>query len=83
MFPINILDTKELKVLVDLAMITAAGQGDMEEEKVSSFHSAILGYAPLIYHLKPNSSLDEFLNSCRAVWRALKSDESLPKKLVR
>ncbi len=69
-------------MFVDLAMITTAGQGDMEEEKVSSFHSAVLGYAPLIYDLKRDSSLDEFLSSCRAVWRALSSDESLPQKLV-
>ncbi len=69
-------------MLVDLAMISAEGQGDEVEEIVSIFHSAVLGYAPLIFNLKRDSSLDTFLECCRTVWRSLDSDRRLPDKLV-
>ncbi len=76
-------DMKELKVLVDLAMISAAGQGDMEVERVSCLHSAVTGYASLIYDLDTKDGLKDFLAKCEPVWKAVESDENLPKKLVR
>ena len=78
----DLAETKELKVLVDLAMISAAGQGDMEEKMVDVFHSAVLGYAPLIYDLKPDSTFEEFLANCKNVWRSLESNPRLPENLV-
>jgi hypothetical protein len=71
-----------VKVLVDLAMITAHGQGDMEVHKVKCLHAAAIGYASLIYDLKPNVSFEKFLELCKSVWRSLESDPELPTKLV-
>ena len=71
-----------MKVLVDLAMISAEGQGDLEVQKVSCLHAAATGYAPLIYDLKPDMSFSEFLPLCQAVWRALDVDKKLPQKFV-
>ena len=41
---INVTGPKEVKVLVDIAMISATGQGDLEVQKVSCMHSAATGY---------------------------------------
>ena len=71
-----------MKVLVDLAMITAHGQGDYEVQKVKCLHAAAIGYASLIYDLQPNTPLDRFLELCKSVWRSLESDPELPTKLV-
>ena len=72
----------EVKVLVDLAMIAAEGQGDLEEERVKCLHASVTGYAPLIYDLKPEAGFKEFFQLCEAVWRALDADHTIPKKLV-
>ena len=76
------LGMKELKVLVDLAMISAAGQGDIEVERVSCLHSAVTGYASLVYDLEQKDGFKEFLTKCKPVWKAVESDPGLPKKLV-
>ena len=73
---------KELKVLVDLAMISATGQGDLEVQKVSCLHAAATGYAPLIYDMRPDMGFIEFLPLCQAVWRSLDVDDKLPEKFV-
>jgi len=74
---------KEVKVLVDLAMISATGQGDLEVQKVSCLHAAATGYAPLIYDMKPEMGFREFFPLCQAVWRTLDVDDKLPDKFVR
>ena len=73
----------QVKVLVDLAMITASGQGDMEVQKVRCLHAATMGYAPLIYDLDPElSTFEDFYRYCETVWKALQADPKLPQKLV-
>jgi len=79
---LNVSGPKELKVLVDLAMISAAGQGDLEVQKVSCLHAAATGYAPLIYEMKSDMGFNEFFPLCQAVWRALDVDSKLPEKFV-
>ena len=79
---LNLTGPKELKVLVDLAMISATGQGDYEVQKVSCLHAAATGYAPLIYDMKPDMGFKEFLPLCEAVWRTLDVDDKLPDKFV-
>ena len=74
--------TKEVKVLVDLAMIRATGQDDMEVERVSCLHAAATGYASLIYDLQEDADFHDLLECCKNVWRALATDKHLPKKLV-
>ena len=73
---------KEVKVLVDLAMISATGQGDLEVQKVSCLHAAATGYAPLIYEMRREMGFKEFLPLCQAVWRTLDVDDKLPEKFV-
>lgn len=71
-----------MKVLVDLAMISAQGQDDLEVQKVSCLHAAATGYAPLIYDMQSNMGFKEFLPLCQAVWRVLEVDAELPRKFV-
>ncbi len=73
----------QVKVLVDLAMITASGQGDIEVQKVRCLQSATMGYASLIYDLDPEkSTFQDFYGNCENVWKALEADPKLPQKLV-
>eukprot|EP00058_Branchiostoma_floridae_P013669 XP_002599157.1 hypothetical protein BRAFLDRAFT_68766 [Branchiostoma floridae] len=77
----KIHDTKELKVFVDLASISA-GESDIEVDKVNCLLSAGVGYAPLIYDLKEESDFDALMKCCRHFWTALEKDKHLPKKLM-
>ena len=76
---------QELKVLVDLALITA-GESDMETDRISSLHTSCLGFAPLIFDVKETKdhkvSFDQLMKACDPVWRAFEADKTLPKKLV-
>ena len=84
MSPVNCFaGQKEVKVLVDLAMISAQGQSDLEVQRVEFLHTAAMGYAPLIYDMHQNIGFKEFLPLCQAVWRTLEVDDQLPKKFVR
>ncbi|CAH1273731.1 RNF213 [Branchiostoma lanceolatum] len=76
----KIHDTKELKVFVDLASISA-GESDIEVDKVNCLLSAGVGYAPLIYDLDEESDFYELMKCCRHFWAALEKDKHLPKKL--
>ncbi|KAI8515033.1 hypothetical protein Bbelb_076240 [Branchiostoma belcheri] len=77
----KIHDTKELKVFVDLASISA-GESDIEVDKVNCLLSAGVGYAPLIYDLDEDSDFDTLMKCCRQFWAALEKDKHLPKKLM-
>ena len=68
--------------MVDLAMISATGQGDIEVARVSILHVAATGYAALIYDLPQNAGFDQFYQQCKEVWKNLEADPALPKKLV-
>ena len=70
-------------MLVDLAMISAEGQGDLEVARVSCLHAAVTGYAPLIYDLDRKMDFKGFIHLCELVWRALEADPKLASKLVR
>ena len=78
--------TQELKVLVDLALISA-GESDMETGRISSLHTSCLGFAPLIFELKESEehkvNFDQLMKACDPVWKAVEADKTLPKKLVR
>ncbi|XP_075760215.1 E3 ubiquitin-protein ligase RNF213 isoform X4 [Pelodiscus sinensis] len=73
-------DINELKVFVDLASISA-GENDMDVDRVACFHDAVLGYSSLLYELKRESGLEEFMQCLKKLWKALESDTNLPKKL--
>ena len=72
---------QELKVLVDLAMISA-GETDMDIARVTCLHSSCLGFAPLIFTLKADWGFKELIEACQPVWDAIKSDPNLHDKLV-
>lgn len=71
----------ELKVFVDLASISA-GENDMDVDRVACFHDTVHGYSSLLYELRQESGFEDFMCCLKKLWRALDSDENLPKKLV-
>ncbi|XP_039566699.1 E3 ubiquitin-protein ligase RNF213-like [Passer montanus] len=73
-------DINELKVFVDLASISA-GENDMDVDRVACFHGAVHGYSSLLYELRQDSGFEDFMSCLPKLWRALDSDETLPKKL--
>ncbi|XP_068731195.1 E3 ubiquitin-protein ligase rnf213-alpha-like [Montipora capricornis] len=80
----TIKSTQELKVLVDLALISS-GESDMETDRISNLHTSCLGFAPLIFDLKETEehkvNFDQLIEACEPVWNAVKADERLPQKL--
>uniref|UniRef100_A0A8C2UJJ3 RING-type E3 ubiquitin transferase n=1 Tax=Coturnix japonica TaxID=93934 RepID=A0A8C2UJJ3_COTJA len=73
-------DINELKVFVDLASISA-GENDMDVDRVACFHDTVHGYSSLLYELNQESGFNDFMHCLRKLWRALDTDENLPKKL--
>ncbi|KAM6957229.1 E3 ubiquitin-protein ligase rnf213-alpha-like [Aplochiton taeniatus] len=73
-------DSNELKVFVDLASIYA-GDNDLDTDRVTCFHGAVLGYSPMLYELKSDSGFEAFKEVLKKQWRALENDCDLPKKL--
>lgn len=72
---------QELKVLVDLAIISA-GETDKETARITCLHTSCLGFAPLIFDLKRSFGFDDLMRICEPVWTAMDADPALPKKLV-
>jgi hypothetical protein len=77
------LGNRELKVLVDLALLSAKGQGDQSLTRVHCLQSAVMGYSSLIYNVTTRDGLKQFLGHCKALFQYLKTDPNLPKKLAR
>ena len=71
-----------MKVLVDLAIISA-GETDMETgpHHLSS-HKLFGGLHRLVFDLKENFGFEELMERCEPVWNAVESDPNLPRKLV-
>ena len=72
---------QELKVLVDLAIISA-GETDMETARITCLHASCLGFAPLIFDLEPSFGFSDLMRICEPVWNAVDADPKLPDKLV-
>lgn len=69
-------------MFVDLAMMSA-GDEPLNTAKVRCLHSAVIGYAPLIFDLTPDDcSYQELLKMCNIVWKELEANPKLPKQLV-
>ncbi|XP_072560845.1 E3 ubiquitin-protein ligase rnf213-alpha isoform X2 [Paramormyrops kingsleyae] len=73
-------DINELKVFVDLASISA-GENDLDVDRVACFHDAVLGYASMLYDLKPDAGFQSFNEALKKLWKAFENDCNLPKKL--
>ncbi|KAJ7339382.1 hypothetical protein OS493_005777 [Desmophyllum pertusum] len=80
----TIASTQELKVLVDLALISV-GECPMETDRISNLHSSCLGFAPLIFDLRESEehrvNFDHLMKACDLVWKAMETDHRLPQKL--
>ena len=74
-------DEQELKVFVDLAMISA-GEDDMEIDRISCMHTSCLGFGSLIFGYKPGYGFNELMRLCEPVWQAVDADPGLGEKLV-
>ena len=74
-------DRGEVKVLSDLAMISA-GDTPMELDKVACFNSAVMGFAPFLFDLKKTSGLDDVLRALKSVQEHRDRDPELPEKWV-
>ncbi|XP_052808691.1 E3 ubiquitin-protein ligase rnf213-alpha-like isoform X2 [Mya arenaria] len=73
---------KELKVFVDLAMMSA-GEEPMNIAKVQCLHSAVLGYSPLIFDLDETTcNHKSLLDKCNVVWKELAANPNLPEQLL-
>ena len=67
--------------------LISAGESDMETDRISSLHTSCLGFAPLIFDLKESEeqrvNFDQLMNACDPVWKAVETDQMLPRKLVK
>ena len=68
-------------MFVDLAYISA-GDTPMEIDRVQVLHSAVTGYAPLIFELDKGAGYKQLLKTCETVWKELDANPNLPKMLV-
>ncbi|XP_053396356.1 E3 ubiquitin-protein ligase rnf213-alpha-like [Mercenaria mercenaria] len=74
-------ELKQLKVFVDLAFMSA-GEEPMNIRKVECLHSAVTGYAPLIFDLKPDTGYVDLLDLCNIIWKELGANPNLPEMLL-
>ncbi|XP_060597666.1 E3 ubiquitin-protein ligase rnf213-alpha-like [Ruditapes philippinarum] len=72
---------KEFQVFVELAFI-AIGDDPFNIGKVQTLHSAVNGYAPLIFDLPSRCDFEDLLDLCKIVWRNLEANSKLPKQLA-
>ncbi|XP_076810012.1 E3 ubiquitin-protein ligase rnf213-alpha-like isoform X1 [Clavelina lepadiformis] len=75
----NMKDRGEVKVMSDLAMISA-GETILEVDRVSCFLSAVMGFAPFIFDLEENANLTNVVDALKKVWEAYSNDNKLLKK---
>ena len=73
---------EEVKTLVDLAMMSA-GESDIETDRVSFLHTTALGFAPFIFDLSKDIGFSQLMRLCDSVWKEIKENPTLPKKLVK
>ncbi|KAJ8011122.1 hypothetical protein DPEC_G00054910 [Dallia pectoralis] len=76
----DLQDINELKVFVDLASISA-GENDLDVDRVSCFHDAVLGYSSLLYGLPQDADFNAFREALEKLWKALSNDCNIPNKL--
>ncbi|KAH3728328.1 hypothetical protein DPMN_054282 [Dreissena polymorpha] len=72
---------QKIKVFVDLAM-SSVGDDQNKIVKVQCLHSAVIGYSPLIFDLKPQHGFSKVLERCRIVLKEFSANPKLPKQLV-
>jgi len=78
-FSLLFVDRKEVKVMSDLAMISA-GENTMEVDKVSCFLSAVMGFAPFLFDLHER---DADLNALIEAFEKIRNNKEEQSKLKR
>ena len=71
-----------MKSLVDLAMASVEGQGDIEVQIVNCLETAATGYGALIFGFTGQTNIDELLLLFKDVLKHYECNKSLPDKLV-
>lgn len=71
---------KDLKIYADLALLSV--EGDEQVGRVTSLHSATIGYSPMIFRIEDINGEIEMIERWREVWQSLEKDDALPQKLV-
>ncbi|XP_053385748.1 E3 ubiquitin-protein ligase RNF213-like [Mercenaria mercenaria] len=71
---------RELKVFVDLAMMSA-GDDTEKVSRVQSLHAGVTGYSSLVFGLQQDSDYVQFINQCVPVFHELDNTPLLPEKL--
>ena len=62
----------------------SAGESDIETDRVSFLHTTALGFAPFIFDLdKEDIGFSQLMSLCDSVWKEIRENPSLPKKLVK
>ena len=75
-----LLDVIELHNLIGLSMF----ENDKRTmDQIAKFHTVGSAIAPLIYGLKKNSGLVQFLKACEPIWDAVDKDHELCDSFVR
>ena len=78
---LNLIGPQELKVFVDLAMISA-GESDQEIDRISFMHTSCLGFGSLIFGLETDHGFQQLMDLCQPVWQAVQANRNLPDQLV-
>ena len=76
-----LLDEQQLKVFVDLAMISA-GEGDMEIDRISRMYTSCLGFGSLIFGYRKEHGFKELMKLCEPVWQAVDGNSRISETLV-
>ncbi|XP_046860850.1 E3 ubiquitin-protein ligase rnf213-alpha-like [Xenia sp. Carnegie-2017] len=75
-----IKDEKELKVFIDLAMISA-GESDLEIDNISCMHTSCLGFGSLIFGYSEEHGFRELMELCKTLWQVIDANPTIDKKL--
>ncbi|XP_062570766.1 E3 ubiquitin-protein ligase RNF213-like isoform X2 [Saccostrea cucullata] len=70
---------KDLKIYADLALLSV--EGDDQVGRVTTLHSATIGYSPMIFSLGSINGESDLMLKWEEVWQSLEKDDSLPQKL--
>ncbi|XP_046861644.1 E3 ubiquitin-protein ligase rnf213-alpha-like [Xenia sp. Carnegie-2017] len=73
-------DEKELKVFIDLAMISA-GESDLEIDRISCMHTSCLGFSSLIFGYREEHGFRELMDLCKRLWQVTDANPTIDKKL--
>jgi hypothetical protein len=77
----SVPDEQQLKVFVDLAMISA-GEDDMEIDRISCMHTSCLGFGSLIFRYRTGHGFNELIRLCQPLWQAIDANPTIEEKLV-